>query len=180
VASARWVFLPVLGAPVVHAPVLRWDLLRGLKRPLDGGRTLRGRRIFGDNKTVRGAVMMSTGIVGAAVALHRVEAYRRRLPPALQEASPLAFGVALAAGTVGGELPNSFIKRRLDVAPGSQHGLVTSVVDQGDLVLGIWVALLPVWRMPARDLLDAFVLVSGIHAAINVAGYLAGARDTFV
>lgn len=40
------VLLPVLGAPLLHAPVLRWDLLPGLKRPLDGGRDL-----FGDNKT---------------------------------------------------------------------------------------------------------------------------------
>jgi hypothetical protein len=52
--------LPVLGAPVAHAPVLKWDLLAGLARPLDGGACLRGRRIFGDNKTWRGAAVMST------------------------------------------------------------------------------------------------------------------------
>jgi hypothetical protein len=49
--SALWLFLAVLGAPLLHAPVLTWDLLRPLKRPLDGGATFRGRRVLGDNKT---------------------------------------------------------------------------------------------------------------------------------
>src|SRR5919108_344738 len=32
-----WVFVPVLGAPILHAPVLALDLLPSFKRPLDGG-----------------------------------------------------------------------------------------------------------------------------------------------
>jgi hypothetical protein len=59
--SAPWLFLPVLGAPLAHAPVLRYDLLPALKRPIDGGRTLGGRRILGDNKTWRGAAVMFAG-----------------------------------------------------------------------------------------------------------------------
>jgi hypothetical protein len=49
--SGLWVIAPVLGAYVAHAPVLRFDLLRPLDRPLDAGATVRGRRVFGDNKT---------------------------------------------------------------------------------------------------------------------------------
>ena len=63
---ALWVFVPVLGAPLLHAPVLALDLLPGLKRPLDGGASWRGRRILGDNKTWRGALVMVTGVVAAA------------------------------------------------------------------------------------------------------------------
>ena len=48
-------FLPVLGAPLLHAPVLAGDLAPGLARPLDLGLTVRGRRLLGDNKTLRGA-----------------------------------------------------------------------------------------------------------------------------
>jgi hypothetical protein len=51
-------FVPVLGAPLAHAPVLRFDLLKPLKRPIDGGRTLNGRRLLGDNKTWRGAPVL--------------------------------------------------------------------------------------------------------------------------
>jgi hypothetical protein len=178
-ARGRWVFLPVAGAPILHAPVLRGDLLRALKVPLDGGATVRGRRVFGPNKTLRGALLMSTGCVAAAVALSHVPGYRERLPEELRD-RPLLLGACVAAGTVGGELPNSFLKRQLDIAPGAAGGVVFSLLDQGDLVLGIAAALAPWYRMPVRELALSFALVSAIHAGVNVAGYAIGARDTFV
>ena len=66
--GAPWTLLPVLGAPLLHAPVLRFDLLTAVKRPIDGGRTFGGRRILGDNKTWRGALVMVTGVEAAALA----------------------------------------------------------------------------------------------------------------
>jgi hypothetical protein len=45
-----WVFAPILCAAITHGPVLRFDLFPALKRPLDFGRTFRGKRIFGDAK----------------------------------------------------------------------------------------------------------------------------------
>ena len=48
----------MLGAVVLHAPVLRYDLLKPLKRPIDGGRGW-----FGANKTWRGALVMFTGVL---------------------------------------------------------------------------------------------------------------------
>ena len=64
----RWVFLPVLGAALAHAPVLRFDLLRALKQPIDARTTFRGRRLFGDNKTWRGAAAMFSGVFAVASA----------------------------------------------------------------------------------------------------------------
>jgi len=61
--SAAWTFLPVLGAPILHAPVLRWDLPTGLQRPIS-------RRWFGANKTWRGALVMTVG-TGAPLVLNR-------------------------------------------------------------------------------------------------------------
>lgn len=46
-----WVFLPLLGAFIAHATVLRFNLLSTLAQPIDGGATIRGRRVLGDNKT---------------------------------------------------------------------------------------------------------------------------------
>src|SRR5262245_46832199 len=117
---SRWLFLPVLGAPALHAPVLRFDWLTGLKRPIDGGLTWRGRRLLGDNKTWRGALVMTTGPVVATAVLHRFEWYRRRLPA---EVSPWALGAILGVSTVVGELPNSFLKRQLGIAPGTQRNV---------------------------------------------------------
>jgi CDP-2,3-bis-(O-geranylgeranyl)-sn-glycerol synthase len=178
--SALWLFLAVLGAPLLHAPVLRWDLLPSLERPLDGGATLAGRRLLGDNKTWRGALCMTAGVVLATVALWQWDWWRDQLPDAIRDSEPLLVGLLIGLGTVGGELPNSFLKRRLDIAPGQRRhsagGVALAVLDQGDLVLGIWVALLPIWAMPVWLAALAFAAVSAIHAAINVVGYAIGAR----
>jgi hypothetical protein len=182
VAPALWTLLPILGAPLAHAPVLRFDLLRSLKRPLDGRRTLGGRRIFGDNKTWRGAVVMIAGVELAAVALHRSAAYRRRLPPAVRDTSPALTGALLGVATVVGELPNSFAKRRLGVAPGGHRtgvaGVALAIVDQADFVLAAWLLLAPVHRMTAEEAATAFATVAAIHVPINLVGYAVGARDT--
>ena len=171
----------MLGAPLLHAPVLRFDLLRALKRPLDGGATIGGRRVLGDNKTWRGALCMTAGVVLATVVLWQWGWWRDQLPDAIADSSPLLVGLLIGLGTVGGELPNSFLKRRLDIAPGARRhgplGVALAVLDQGDLVIGIWVALLPIWAMPVWLAAVAFAAVAAIHAAINVIGYAIGARS---
>jgi CDP-archaeol synthase len=178
--SALWIFLPVLGAPLLHAPVLRWDLMAALKRPLDGGRRWRGRRVLGDNKTWRGALCMTAGVVLATVALWQWDWWRDQLPDAVRASTPLLVGLLLGLGTVGGELPNSFLKRRLDIAPGARRrsagGVALALLDQGDLVLGIWVCLLAVWVMPVWLAAIAFVAIAAAHAVLNVVGYAIGAR----
>src|SRR5436305_9698180 len=99
--------------PIAHGPVLSLDLLRALKRPIHA-------RAFGANKTWRGAVVMGGGTLLAALALDHVPAYRERLPREVRAAGPLRIGAALGLAVWVGELPNSFVKRRLDIAPGSQ------------------------------------------------------------
>ncbi len=179
--SALLLFLPVLGAPIVHAPVLSFDLLKALKRPLDGGRTWRGKRLFGNNKTWRGAIVMTLGPLLAALALWQWTWWRDTIPDAAHSAGPLLLGLLIGLGVVLGELPNSLLKRQLDVAPGTQSsgatGLLLTTLDQGDLVLGIWLCLLPVYGMPLWLVALAFVIVSVIHLLVNVIGYAIGARS---
>ena len=175
-----WLFLPVLGAPLLHAPVLKFDWLRPLRRPLDGGRSWRGRRVFGDNKTWRGALVMATGVFVATLALWPIDAWHDELPAPVQDAGPLVMGMLLALGTVLAELPNSFLKRRLNIAPGTQRrsagGWALTLVDQFDIVLGIYLACLPVWAMPIGTLAAGIVVVTAVHLVLNVAGYALGAR----
>ena len=169
-----WAFLPVLGGALAHAPVLRFDLAPALKRPLS-------ERLFGANKTVRGAIVMSSGTAAGALALHRVPAFRERLPVELRAAGPLPHGVLLGAAVVLGELPNSALKRRIGIAPGeragSPLGVALAVHDQADFVLGAWPLLAPIWRMRARELVEAFAVVAGVHLVVNLAGYALGARS---
>ena len=38
--------------------------------------------------------------------------------------------------------------------------------------------LWPLWRMTALEVAEAFAVVAGVHAAVNVAGYAVGARTS--
>jgi hypothetical protein len=164
------VFLPVLGAVVLHAPVLRFDLLKPLKLPIDGGRGW-----FGANKTWRGALVMFTGALLATGVVWEL------MPGSIQDESWLVVGVLIGAGTVLGELPNSFLKRRLGIGPGERRptpgGLALIVYDQADFVPAIAIALLPVWTMPLDTLVLGFVAVAAVHFGVNVVGYAIGARE---
>jgi hypothetical protein len=177
-----WAFLPALGGALAHAPLLRYDLLPSLNRPLDLGAAPGGTRLFGDNKTVRGALAMAGGTLAATLLLHRLEPYRRRLPAELREAGPLRHGALLGAAVVLGELPNSVLKRRLGIAPGERAstpvGVALAIHDQGDFVLGAWPLLAPIWRMSAREVAEAFAIVAGVHMGVNLAGYALGARTS--
>jgi hypothetical protein len=170
-----WAFLPALGGALAHAPVLRYDLLPSLKRPVH-------RRLFGANKTWRGALAMSAGTLAGTSAMHRLPAYRERLPARLRDAGPLRHGSLLGAAVVLGELPNSALKRRIGIGPGerggSPLGAALAVHDQADFVLAAWPLLAPVWPMKPREVAEAFAVVAGAHMAVNLIGYALGARTS--
>ena len=178
--EALWIFLPVAGAPLLHVWVLRGDLLRGLKAPIDGGRTFRGRRLLGDNKTWRGALLMCSGVLLATLVLSLWPWWWDRLPEDIRDAGPVLYGFLVGLGVVVGELPNSFLKRQLDIAPGAQraswYGRALTLLDPGDLVLGIWLCLLPIHVLSVAEALLAFAAVSAIHFGVNVVGFAVGAR----
>jgi CDP-2,3-bis-(O-geranylgeranyl)-sn-glycerol synthase len=105
--KALWIFLPVIGAPLLHVWVLRGDWLRGLKAPLDGGRTFRGRRLLGNNKTWRGALLMTGGVLLATLVLSLWPWWWHEMPQGIQTAGPALTGLLIGLGVVVGELPNS-------------------------------------------------------------------------
>ena len=81
---------------------------------------------------------MTGGTVAAALVLHRVPAYRRRLPRPVAQANPALVGAVSGLAVWSGELPNSFLKRQLGIPPGEQQrspaGFVISIFDQADWV----------------------------------------------
>jgi CDP-archaeol synthase len=172
---AAWVFVPALGAPATHALVLRLDVAPRLRRPIN-------RRWFGENKTWRGALAMNAGTLAAALALHRLPQYRQRLPEPVAGADPALVGALLGLSMWLGELPNSFVKRRLGIPPGGRRrspaGFTISVFDQADWVPTAWLLLQPVWQMSAREAAQVFALVVAVHVPINLLGYAIGVRTS--
>jgi hypothetical protein len=170
-ARALWLSFPVMFAAAIHIAVIRTNALARLRRPIDFGRTFRGRQLFGDNKTWRGAVVMV-----AASSVGMVLQQRLRVP-ALElfdygSVSAWVYGGLLGLGFVLAELPNSFLKRQFDVPPGQQatgraYWLFTAL-DQVDSVAGCLVALAMVWLPPWQIVLVVLTLCSLVHVAFNL------------
>jgi len=165
VLQLLWLALPIIMAGLVHLAVMKLDLLPGLRRlPLDGGLSYRGRRLFGDNKTWRGAVVTIGTTTLAAWVLAQLSACCWSLPTLvpLAETHPLVWGLLLGTGYIVGELPNSFAKRRLDIAPGAAaqgtSGRAFWIIDQLDSLAGMLLFIAPVWR-PSLGLLALIVAI---------------------
>ncbi|MGP0053362.1 MAG: hypothetical protein ACLPZR_31595, partial [Solirubrobacteraceae bacterium] len=68
----------------------------------------------------RGALVMTAGTVAATVILHRLPGYQRRLPQPVADTNPAVLGTVIGSACWLGELPNSFLKRRLGYAVGAR------------------------------------------------------------
>jgi len=152
--------------------------------PIDGGLKLRGRRLFGDNKMVRGFVVMAPA-TGMSFAL--LAALLSNSPAGLTGLWPLSpgsyalLGLWAGAGFMAGELPNSFIKRQLDIAPGAAaRGRFVRpfffLVDRLDSIIGMLLALSLVVTVPARVWIYMTLVGPAVHWCFSVALFQLGVK----
>ena len=129
---------------------LRSHVSRVLAIPLDGGRTFRGRPILGENKTLRGFVVMIPAVALAFAAVAIVVSLPRGVPLAtlwqLTPAGYAALGAWAGFGFMAGELPNSFVKRRFGILPGQAPAsrltaAICFMIDRTDSIFGMLAAL---------------------------------------
>jgi hypothetical protein len=106
------IILPVLLAGLTFILILKF-FPNFLNFPLDFSRTYNGKRIFGQNKTIKGPLIMTlfTGLFG--ISFYNYLNF------------PTTFSIFLSYALIGllyslGELPNSFFKRQLNISPGSK------------------------------------------------------------
>jgi CDP-2,3-bis-(O-geranylgeranyl)-sn-glycerol synthase len=184
-AQALYLFSPLLVAVAISALVQRFDVWASLKAPIDGGRSFRGKRLFGKSKTWRGVVVAVLGCI-PTVALQKyvlVEVARPLAVVDYAEVSSLVLGTTMGVAAMAGELPNSFVKRQLGIEPGNTaRGRVLRAVfwtwDQVDLLTLAWLLLLPWVEPTARLVLASFVLALVVHPLVAEIGFLVGARKT--
>ena len=184
-AAALFLTAAFVLAGLAQSAWLRTSLSKRLMMPLDGGLRVRGRRVLGDNKTVRGFVVMVPATAGAFAALSAALSWLNS--ESLSTLWPLsiggyaAVGAAAGLGFMAGELPNSFLKRQLDIAPGkaprgSLAAIVFFVVDRVDSILGMLIALSVVVPAPAMMWLYVLLIGPGIHLAFSVLLYRLGVK----
>jgi len=182
-AGVLYLFAPLIVASSLAGIVMRFDLWPSLRRPIDAGRTLHGRRWFGDHKTWRGVVIAIIGcIVTVAVQKYALSAVVGAVALVEYQGVNVAlFGAAMGAGAMLGELPNSFVKRQLGIDSGKTgRGIIRAffyVWDQVD-VLSSWV-FVSCWVRPTFHLVaTSFGLALAIHPLVSLIGYAVGARKS--
>ena len=152
---------------------------RAFGQPLDGRCTWRGRRVFGDNKTVRGVVAMVPATAVSFGLVSRLPGWRGIWP--LPLAGFAAMGALAAIGFMAGELPNSFVKRQLGIAPGQPAtGRWTAplflAIDRLDSPFGLVVALSLCVTLPAPTAI--YILTAGpiLHALFSLLTFRLGGK----
>jgi hypothetical protein len=175
-------FGPLFVGLVFHGLCIRFGWLRSVAVPIDGGTLLRGRPLFGANKTYRGVLAVALG----AAAGYGLQSLAPALqPPALRALSTLGaslLGFALGTAAMLSELLNSVLKRQLDIAPGAAGrgpgALFFYVFDQVDFLFGAWLVAWP-WVAPTWPrLLWSVVFVLVVHQIISSLGALLGMRKS--
>ena len=177
-------------AGATNMAFVKAPLLRVLSRPMDGGILLRdGKRLFGDNKTWKGFV----GMVAATSFWLAVAGWLATNVPGIHGLSLIPFeelelpfnawflGAFWGLVYVLAELPNSFLKRRIDIPPGRNatglKGLFFLVFDQADSVIGCALVL---FLFSSITWLDGAVLVllgSFVHYITNLGLYVVRLKE---
>ncbi len=174
-AAVLWLALPVTLGGFTHVIAIKKDVLPSLAQVrLDGGATVRGKPLFGENKTLRGAIVMIAATIFWTIVVDAFEPEARYVPESVL--SSWALGSLLGLGYILGELPNSFLKRQLGIAPGEpapgQLAPALWVADQVDSALGL-LLLLSLWKVPTLGfvvlLLSVTLVIHPVVAAIMVA-----------
>jgi len=155
-------------------------VLAGGGKPIDGNRTWGGRRLLGDGKTWRGALVGIGAGVAVAVLMNGLST---PVGDAVGVSSLPVFSVvvalALAGGAVTGDILASFLKRRL----GRDRGESIPLLDQLDFVvlaLGVTWLSDPMWvtqTFQTPELLVVLVVTPLLHVGSNVVAYLLGVKN---
>lgn len=169
--------VPVILAGILNMLFVRTPVYSRLKRPIDAGRVLGdGRRLFGDNKTWAGFFGMILAGALAQLLWGRVCLAMPELCYiySIHENTPLfnlAAGGAMGLAYMVFELPNSFVKRRLDIPCGKTaqgvKGAVFFVVDQVDSLFGVGLVFAALYPMPLWQYFLYILLGAVTHIAVN-------------
>lgn len=181
-------------APVIFAGVLNmiWcklPFLLSINKPIDGGIILSdNRRLFGDNKTWKGLIgyvvlnALSSVLWGLIVLNSQVLSSYNWIYVNNNNTIPfnLVVGILLGVAYALFELPNSFLKRRLDIEPGKTTSgpkrVLFIILDQADSLFGCVLVICIFYKLSLL-LYFAYVAIGALtHIILNMILYLSRLR----
>lgn len=149
-------------------------------QPVDLGLQLRGRPLFGPNKTLRGFVMMVPA-AGLSFLFWSQALEGAERVWSLRPTEFVLFGCVAGLGFMAGELPNSAFKRQLDIPPGEAPKSpslrrLCLFLDRTDSLLGSLFAMSLYARVPWPVWLGCLAIGPGIHALFSFSLYRLGVK----
>ncbi len=164
-----WFFLPAGIANMAPVFAVRLPGLRHWNTPLDFGKSFRGRRIFGDNKTWRGMVFGVVCAILFGLLQYRGIAYSAESTSFIIVASGM-----LGLGALVGDALASFFKRQRDI-PAGQAWIP---VDQTDYIIGGLLFVYPLIpnQLTSTVALATIALYMLLHVVFSYIGYLLGLK----
>lgn len=170
--------MPVILAGILNMCFVKTSWYQRWNVPIDGGKSGKnGKRLLGENKTWAGFwgmivfAMISQAVWGIVCDkwlhgwnyiydYHNNELFQNLLYGAL-------FGLAYVLF----ELPNSFLKRRLDIPAGKtvtgKKGVLFFIIDQTDSLFGVGLVLACLYPMPVWQYWLYIMLGAITHIAVN-------------
>ena len=176
--------MPVILAGVSNMVVVKQKWFKNIAKPMDNGKVLKdGKRILGNNKTWLGFFTM----VVCSIITHLAWGLLCKISDGLYAMNQLylyydnSLLYNLLVGAVMGvaymlfELPNSFIKRRLEIPDGKTErgvkGKIFFVIDQLDSMFGVILVLVVVSKISLLQYIN-YVLLGGLtHICVNLVLY---------
>jgi len=177
ILSALWFFLPAGIANMVPVFGSKLPFLKKWNAPMDFGRTYRGHRLFGANKSWRGLV------IGAAAATAVIALQKYLFTRNLfilehswidyRPASIWLLGPLFAVGALVADAVESFFKRQRGIAPGKSW----FPFDQIDYIIGGIIFSLPIAILSFGTYIWVLAAWFGMHLVFSYIGYLIGVKE---
>ena len=173
ILTALFLAVPLIFSGSLHMWIVKKNIFPKLSYPISESR-------FGANKTWRGIIIMILATVpGVYLAYFLEPAFSSFLQVSLKNVNLPVLGISLGFAYTLLELPNSFIKRRLNIKPGERsdkHTFLFSFIDQADSAIGCafiyWFILDP----PLMVMVWIILLGPLIHMLVNLTLFSLGLR----
>ena len=175
ILSSLYFFLPAYFVNMTPPLTKRFRIFDFLDKPVDFNKTFDNKRVLGAHKTWRGAVVgISIGILVSYVQtwLYQYPLIKQVSLIDYYNINILFFGFLMSFGAVLGDLFFAFIKRRLDLKPGTKF----IPFDQINYVIGVYVVFSLTGVFKIDNLVWIIILISTffLHMIVNRIGYQLG------
>lgn len=175
--------LPTIIAGIFNMIFCKLSILKKLQYPIDGNKNfIDGKRIFGDNKTWKGLLgyivfnictSILWGLICNSVNLNSYNFFYVYHENTV--VYNLLIGLLLGLSYSLFELPNSFLKRRLDIEPGKTtkgfKKIFFIVLDQADSIFGCCLVVAIFYKMSFGFYLLYVLIGTVTHIVLNILLY---------